>query len=155
MTDEARMPGHGLKWNRRFLGLAAEVASWSKDPSTKVGAIIVRSDKTVAALGYNGFARGMADHAALYEDREKKLARVVHAEENAILSAAERLHGHTLYCTLLPCSHCALLIVQSGIKCVVAPTPSEAHEARWGAAFDLTRSILREANVTNMHEDGI
>ena len=49
------------KWDRRFLALAEHVADWSKDPSTKTGAVIVRPDRTIASMGYNGFPRGMAD----------------------------------------------------------------------------------------------
>lgn len=67
-----------LKWDRRFLRLAQEVASWSKDPSTKTGAVIVRPDKTIAAIGYNGFPRGCDDAPELYAHRETKLSRVVH-----------------------------------------------------------------------------
>ncbi len=138
---------HSKTWTERYLGLAREVSTWSKDPSTKVGAVIVRPDKTIAALGFNGFARGMSDAPELYADRDKKLMRVVHAEENAIISAAEKLHGYTLFCTLLPCAHCALLVIQSGIRCVVAPEPSAAHVERWGKHFEETREMLHEADV--------
>jgi dCMP deaminase len=95
------------KWDTRFLDLAALVASWSKDPSTKVGAVIVRPDRTVASLGYNGFPRGVADTESRYEDRETKYQLVVHAEANAIISAGESVKGMTMYGTLFPCCDCA------------------------------------------------
>lgn len=101
-------------WHKRFFDLADLVGSWSKDPSTQVGAVIVRPDRTIASVGYNGFPRGVQD---VYTTREDKLLRTVHAEANAILSAHEPLHGYTLYVTPLhPCANCAALIIQSGIK---------------------------------------
>ena len=66
------------KWNSRFLTLAALVASWSKDPSTKTGAVIVRGDKTVASVGYNGFVQGADDDPAIYADRQRKYDLIIH-----------------------------------------------------------------------------
>src|SRR5450759_3287372 len=77
------------KWDRRFIELARFVADWSKDPSTKVGAVIVRPDRTVAALGYNGFPRGVLDHSERYDHRPTKYEMVVHAELNSILNTRE------------------------------------------------------------------
>lgn len=137
------------KWDRRFLKLAAEVSSWSRDPSTKVGAVIVRPDNTIASLGYNGFPRGMSDSPELYADatrEEVKYKRMVHAELNAILNAHGPVTGHTLYCTLFPCSSCALVIIQSGIKSVIAKMPEGPWE-RWRASFDLTKTFFEEAGI--------
>ena len=101
-------------WHKRFFDLADLVGSWSKDPSTKVGAAIVRPDRTIASVGYNGFPRGVED---VYTTRDAKLLRTVHAEANAILAAQEPLRGYTLYVTPLhPCANCAAYIIQSGIK---------------------------------------
>jgi dCMP deaminase len=81
-------------WDAYFIGIAREVSTASKDPSTKVGAVIVRPDWTVAAMGYNGFPRGIADTPERLNDRETKYALVTHAEVNAILTAREPLHGY-------------------------------------------------------------
>lgn len=109
------------KWDRRFLDMAAFVATWSKDPSTQVGAVIVRPDRTIASVGYNGFPRGVSDDDARYADRSLKYPMIVHAEMNAILSAKEPLLGYAIYVTpLAPCATCAGAIIQSGIKRVVA-----------------------------------
>jgi len=67
------------KWDRRFLEMAGLVASWSKDPSTQVGAVIVRPNKTIVSVGYNGFPRAVRDDQSLYQDRPTKLMRTVHA----------------------------------------------------------------------------
>ena len=132
------------KWDNRFLNLARTVASWSKDPSTKTGAVIVRPDKTVAALGYNGFARGCDDSDGLYNDRQEKLGRVIHAEMNAILSAREPLHGYTLYTSFMCCDRCAVHMIQAGIKRVVAEKPLAN---RWAVEMDRARACFAEAGV--------
>lgn len=113
-----------LKWDRRFLRLAAHVADWSYDPSTKVGAVLVNDDKIVVGMGYNGFPRGMSDDPALYADRDFKYLHVVHAEENACINAGHASRGATLY--VWPafgfpciCSDCCKVAVQSGVKRIV------------------------------------
>ena len=77
------------KWIARFSDLAKEVSSWSKDPSSRVGAVIVRPDRTVASVGFNGFPRGVEDSQDVIADRDAKLLRTIHAELNAILAAKE------------------------------------------------------------------
>jgi dCMP deaminase len=84
-------------WRTRYLDLAAVVASWSRDPSTKVGAVIVRPDKTIASVGYNGFPRQMRDTPERYADREEKYSRIIHAEVNALLHARESVTGYDMY----------------------------------------------------------
>ena len=112
------------KWDKRFLEMAKLVASWSKDPSTQVGAVAVRN-RNVIAQGYNGFPRGMDDDPQYYNDRPLKYRLIVHAEMNAIYNAAENgvsLKGSTLYVYGLPvCNDCAKGLVQAGIKRIVTP----------------------------------
>lgn len=130
------------KWDKRFLRLAREIASWSKDPSTKVGAVIVRSDKTIVSLGYNGFPRGVPDTPEKLQHRDTKLAHTVHAELNAILNAREPLRGTTLYTwPIEPCSHCKAAIIQAGITNIVTMWPSEVHQQRWGQSFHDARAM--------------
>jgi len=135
------------RWDRRFLDLAAHIGAWSKDPSTKVGAVIVRPDRTIASIGYNGFPRGVDDLPERYDDREQKYLMVVHAETNAILAASESLRGYTLYVhPLCPCSTCAASIIQAGIARVVTVQPTTILE-RWKASFDATQTMFAEAEV--------
>lgn len=144
------------KWDNRFLQLAETVAQWSKDPSTKVGAVIVRPDLTIASLGYNGFARGCLDTEVIYDNRERKYQRVIHAEMNAVLTAREPLHGYTLYTTppgLSPtCDRCAAHVIQSGIKRVVCRDQSHYHMAgRWADAWAEALNMYCEAGVSVVH----
>ncbi|MEC9336570.1 MAG: CMP deaminase, partial [Candidatus Thermoplasmatota archaeon] len=72
-------------WDGRFLGLAAHIAAWSKDPSTQVGCVIVGPDREVRSTGFNGLPRGIADTEARLTNRERKYPLICHAEENAIM----------------------------------------------------------------------
>jgi dCMP deaminase len=137
-------------WDEWFVGLASYIATRSKDPSTKVGAVIARRDNTIAACGYNGFPRYVEDHPGLLGNRDEKLKRVIHAEMNAILTAKEPLHGCTLYSTLFTCERCAVHVIQSGITRVVAPAKAPEHLAaseRWKEAHALAEQLYSEANV--------
>jgi dCMP deaminase len=146
------------KWDQRFLELAKLVSTWSKDPSTKCGAAIVRPDKTVCSVGFNGFPKGCSDDAGLYDDRELKYERVVHAEVNAILHANEDVHGYTMY-TFPPahgptCSRCATNVIQSGIKKVVHLLPPEGvefAEGRWEDSLRIGFQMYKEAGIEIVH----
>lgn len=133
-------------WDDYFFQLCEVNASKSKDPSTKVGAVIVRPDNTIASMGWNGFPRGVAD---AYEDREHKLLRTVHAELNAILNAREPLHGYTIYVSpLFPCSNCAAAIIQSGIHTVIARMGQPREE--WAKSFEAARDMFQQADIDFM-----
>tara|TARA_R110000787_G_scaffold104340_3_gene211215 strand:+ start:1254 stop:1706 length:453 start_codon:yes stop_codon:yes gene_type:complete len=111
------------KWQRRMLDIAKLISSFSKDPSTKVGAVIYNpSRNSIITTGYNGFPRGTLDTPALYEDRTQKYPRVVHAEANAIVEAASQGISTCLAALAIthpPCSDCAGLIIQAGIKNII------------------------------------
>jgi len=144
------MPLSGLsdKWDERFIRIAHEVATWSKDPGTRVGAVLV-SEKRILATGYNGFPSGIEDNLERYLSREVKLAYTVHAEVNALLNAARngaKTEGSTLYTTFHPCVNCAASVIQGGIAKVVCPTVESAPE-RWHDSFNRARDLLREAGV--------
>lgn len=140
------------KWNLRFLELARHISTWSKDPSTKCGAVIVRPDRTIASVGYNGFPRGVSDDQEIYLDRPRKYERVVHAEMNAILSAAEPVRGYSLY--VWPpsegptCNRCAAHIIQAGITHVYfCYDPDSAIHKRWSNHPLEWHIMYKEASV--------
>jgi dCMP deaminase len=136
------------KWDVRFIGLAKQVASWSRDPSTQVGCVIVRPDKTIVSLGFNGLPRGVKDYTARYQDRDTKLAMTVHAELNAVLSAHGSVSGCTAYVwPFSSCSHCAGALIQAGIREVVSPRLSEAQADRWSTSLAHAWSMFDEAGV--------
>lgn len=135
-------------WDSRFLDLARLVGSWSKDPSTKVGCVIVDPERVIVATGYNGFPRGCDDSPELYADRGRKYSRVVHAERNALLFACRPVKGCTVYTTPFPpCAGCAAVLIQAGIARVVAPKPSGELLDRWGDELREAAAMFAEAGV--------
>jgi dCMP deaminase len=137
-----------MNWDQYFLRIAAVAASKSKDPSTQVGAVIVRPDRTIVSVGYNGFPRGVADTPERLNDRPTKYSLVVHAEMNAILSARESLNGYTLYTVpFMPCDRCFVHVIQAGIKRVVFPPATSSQQERWGEAFARVRTLAEETNI--------
>ena len=131
-------------WDERFLNLADHVSQWSKDPRTKVGAVIVDQKKRVISLGYNGFPRGVEDTPERYDDRPTKHLFVAHAERNALDNSPMSVEGCTLYVPLMPCSECAKSIIQRGITRVVSYVPDrEGVNFNW----DITETMFAEAGV--------
>lgn len=151
MNDEKQR--ENITWDEYFINLCYEVSKKSKDPSTKVGAIIVYPDHGICSTGFNGFPRGMEDLDARYDDREFKIKAVVHAEANAILNAGK--HGHKtdgciLYVPWHPCSGCAKQIDQAGIKEVVIDPDypmTDALRERWREETEFAKIIFREAKI--------
>lgn len=138
----------GNNWDHRFLLLAQHIAGWSKDPTTKVGCVIVDEQRHVVSTGYNGFPRGVDDDPARLHEREVKYKLVIHAEKNALLHAQRDLRNCTLYVwPMPPCSQCAAAIVQSGIKRVVSVSPSAEHLSRWGDDMKMAQLMYDEAEV--------
>ena len=139
------------KWNLRFFSLAEEIGSWSKDPSTSVGAIAVDPvRRKILATGYNGFPRGIADTPERLNNRDEKYKLIVHGEMNCIYNAAlngTSLDGADMYVHGLPvCSDCAKGIIQIGIKRVFTCYP-ESIADRWRESAQLTSDMFQEAGV--------
>lgn len=138
------------RWLNHFMEMCRHVASMSKDPSTKVGAVIIRPDRTIASTGYNGYPRGCNDDD--YVNRERKYQRVIHAEMNAILTAREPLNGYTLFVWPLPsCDRCIPHIIQSGITRMVLP--SIHADNRWAAPCMEAQQMAFEAGITVVNWD--
>ena len=136
-------------WDLRFIGLAQHISTWSKDPSTKVGCVVVGEDREIRSTGFNGFPRGINDDEERLTDREKKYPLICHAEENAIMHAARigvSLKDSTAYVTWPPCSRCARSLIQAGIREIVYPETGKIPE-RWIEDFTISDSMLNEAGV--------
>ena len=139
--------GHA-KWDRRFLLLADQIGTWSKDPSRGVGAVIVSADRRICATGYNGLPAGVEDLPERLE-RPAKYELICHAEINAIVQCARHgtsCAGSTIYSTFFPCNTCTLAIIQAGIRRVVswAQAPGDEH---WEDSIATSRELLDEAGV--------
>lgn len=136
------------KWDTRFLKIAKSVSTWSKDPTSKIGAVIVDQNNMIIAQGYNGFPKGVADLEERYEDKVVKNNFVVHAEVNAILSAGHKCIGSTIYVHGKPvCHNCAKIIIQSGIKRVIMNTETKNTSQPWKESGELTLQMFNEAGI--------
>lgn len=137
------------KWERRFLLLAQHIAEWSKDPSTKVGCVVVGPDREIRSTGFNGLPRGVADTNERLHDRELKYPFICHAEENAIMHAARigiPLKSCFLYVTWPPCTRCARSLIQAGIAEVIYPKGIKIPD-RWLVDFGMSVMMLTEAGI--------
>ena len=131
--------------------MADDVATWSKDPSRKIGAVIVK-DRRILSTGYNGFPRGVNDTEDRYLDRDVKYKMVCHAEENAIYNAALEgisLKGSTMYVSGLPvCNNCARGIIQTGITSVIMRAPvASSVPTNWEESFEFTKIMFDDAGI--------
>ena len=137
------------KWDIRFLKLATHISEWSKDPSTKVGCVVVGPDREIRSTGFNGFPRGIQDSDDRLTNRDLKYPLICHAEENAIMHAARiglALKGCTAYVTWPPCTRCARSLIQAGVSEIVIPSGLEIPD-RWRDDFEMSMGLLREAGV--------
>jgi dCMP deaminase len=140
------------EWDNRFMKLAREISTWSKDPSTKIGAVIVNDERRILATGYNGFPRGIEDTDERLKDREQKYPLIVHGEMNALMNAlysGVSVKGATIYVWGLPvCSECTKNVIQSGIKRVVILFPEHTPE-KWQTQWNnLSKPMYEEAGVS-------
>ena len=120
------------KWDRRYIALAQHVATWSKDPSTKVGAVLVRPNNSVASVGFNGFPPGHDDSPELYSDRAYKYQHVVHAEINALNFFGSRADGFALYTSFPCCPDCMSAAGWLGVARVCFPeTDFTGRDPEW------------------------
>jgi dCMP deaminase len=149
--------------HEKLISIAECIAQLSKDPSTKVGAIVFDDDSNILSTGFNGIPRGVSDNEYRYNHRETKYKFVCHAEANAIAQAARvgarLLNSNMIVTSMYPCSNCAKLIIQSGIKKVYVPTPTNSPvEQRWREDIEITTIMFHEAGVTleeyNYDNDG-
>jgi dCMP deaminase len=136
------------KWDLRYLALSGFIASFSKDPSTKTGAVITRPDRSPVSVGFNGFPACMPDAPERYDNRESKYSRIVHCEVNAQLFAREPLHGYTLFTwPFASCDRCCVQMLQAGIRRFVSLVPTQDGLSRWGDAFERTKGYILESGA--------
>lgn len=147
------------RWHNHFLDLALACAAISKDPSTKVGCVMVGPDREIRTTGFNGLPRGIEDSDERMNDRDLKLRLIVHGEQNAICNAARigvSLKGATLYLAATdstglvwggaPCTRCTVHAIQAGIIKVVT-RPFKDVPSRWVEDIAFAHQLLAEAGV--------
>ena len=131
------------KWDERFMSLASLVATWSKDPSSKVGSCIVDSQHRVVSVGFNGSPKGVEDVG----ERTTRLMRTVHSEANSLHFANRDVQGCTIYVTHPPCANCAAHLIQRGIAEVVFYRGTPGFLERWGDNYYEALAMFSEVGV--------
>lgn len=135
------------KWHKYFFDLCKVNAKQSKDPSTQVGSIIVRSDRTIAGMGWNGFPKGCDDSPEVYADREVKYQRTVHAEVNAVLNSHGSVMGMALVSwPLPPCERCAPVLINAGIARIFVLADATRRDD-WLGSGEIALGMFREAGI--------
>ena len=140
------------KWDIRFMQLAREISTWSKDPSRKIGAVAIGENRRILSTGYNGFPASIEDDHFRLHDRNEKYKYVVHAEKNCIYNACHNgisLNGSSLYVWGLPiCSECAKGVIQVGISKVYYSYRMENYDdAVWLDSFRISKSMFEEVGI--------
>jgi dCMP deaminase len=139
-----------LKWKQRYLRLAREVSTWSKDPSSQIGAVAIGHGGRVLSMGYNGFPMGIKDTDDRLADRPTKYKYVVHAEMNVIynagLNGVQLQDAHLFVWGLPVCSECAKGMIQSGIAHIVMH--EQEIPEKWLESWEFSKSLFDEAGIT-------
>lgn len=133
------------RWDKRFLGLCEHISQWSKDPSTKVGAVITDGRKIVS-IGFNGLPKQIPDDPDILNNREEKYKYIIHAEMNAILASdSASLRGCIMYTfPFLPCTNCSSMLIQSGIRRVVS---FNCTDERWKSTLEQSKRFLEKSHI--------
>lgn len=143
-------------WDKRFIGLASHISTWSKDNSTKIGCVAVNNDHDLLSIGFNGIARGLDDSLPERQERPLKYSFYEHAERNLVYNAARigiSLKGSTVYLQWFPCDDCSRALIQSGIKRIVCQEFKQDSErgAKWTKEWEekckVSKEMLIESGV--------
>jgi dCMP deaminase len=119
-------------WDDYFMEICRTVAKRATCDRGRSGCVITK-DNRILVTGYVGAPAGLphCDEVGhlfkkmIHEDGTESMhcVRTVHAEQNALCQAAKKgiaVDGGTLYCKMTPCRTCAMLIINCGIRRVVA-----------------------------------
>jgi len=148
-----------MDWDQYFMSLVFFVAMKSKDQSTQIGAVVVDSKNRIVSVGYNGFPRGANDCVAERQERPEKYNWFCHAEANAVYNARSPLDGCTMYTSGIPCTNCAMAIIQAGIKVVIVDkywdmASQDYYKAKWGEQAKRTMILFEECGVVLLYYEG-
>lgn len=138
------------KWAGRLLKLANDISTWSKDESTKVGAVITTEEGEPVSWGFNGMPKGIDDTIPERHIRPLKYKWMCHAERNAMdLAPKGDLSGCVMFVTFSPCSGCAQSIIQRKLRTVVIDSSGTVDKVpeRWTEDMTVALEMLKEAGV--------
>ena len=137
---------------KKYMDLTSSIANiFSKDPSTKVGALFIsNTSHRVLTMGYNGMPRGFDETKDERWKRPEKYMYVEHAERNAIYNACRSgvpLEDSTAFVTLFPCTDCIRAMVQCGVKRIVTYELTDKVSEQWRKNFEYSMEIAKECGI--------
>ena len=143
----------------KFMRMVYDWADLSKDPRTKIGAVIIK-DNVPISNGYNNFPSKVLDLKERYIDKPTKYSFIIHAEANAILNAARLGHstlGATMFTQGIPCQECMKAVINSGIKKVICHKqwPNLTHSENWVKSIEVSETMRKEAGIELEWYDGV
>lgn len=145
MEDKWRVPAG--EWDKRYLRIAREASTWSKDPRAGVGAVLVNRENRLVCTSFNGLPKSIPDDPEILNNREIKLRMIIHAELNALLFHSNDVTGYTIYSyPIPPCMHCASSIIQRGVKRVVS-VYNRGHNPKWEEENKFAENLFKQAGV--------
>jgi dCMP deaminase len=126
-------------------------AEYSKDPRTKIGAVLTLDDKIIST-GFNGFPRKVKDLKSRYETRETKYKFICHAEANSVFCAARlgrATYGTHLYTQGIPCQECCKALIQAGVSKFIVHKqwPNLTYSEKWNDAVAISETMMFEAGI--------
>jgi len=137
-------------WDQYFMSMVVVLVSMkSRDPSTKIGAVIVGVDNEILSTGYNGFPIGVG-YSEKRLQRPLKYKLVCHAERNAIDLAARngiKLYNSKMYTHGIPCCECCKSIIQAGIQEIIVFSNYGFISDVWKEDFEISKMMLEESDV--------
>lgn len=140
------------------MSLVYLVAMKSKDELTHIGAVIIGPDHEIRSTGYNSFVRGINDNIPERQKKPEKFYWFAHAEQNSIYNAARMglsLKNCIMYTNGIPCTDCAIGVIQSGIKeIVVHKVWNDNNGKKWGESAQRSLIMFKEANVNIRYYNG-
>jgi dCMP deaminase len=144
-------------WDEQFMHDVYWWARRSKDPRTKIGALLVKPESKIPfSFSYNSLARKVDDNVATRWERPEKYEWVVHAEENAVLNCAREGHcskGSIMYTQGVPCTRCADACIQGGIIEIVVHKQWQSYEKmfnwdKWIDSAKRSEQKFQEAGIS-------
>ena len=146
-------------WDEWFIKMMYLVAEKSKDPKTKIGALLVRN-KRLISVGYNGLPVGCDDTVEERNIRPEKYSWYEHGERTSVYATAKfgiDTDGTIMYTNGTPCTDCARAVIQAGVVKVIVHKPYEdlssmaarqkSDQSQWKGHNDKSQAMFREAGV--------
>lgn len=142
-----------MEWDSYFLNIAKEVSRRSKDPSSKVGCVLVTEDNRPISFGYNGFVAGCDENQMTFE-RPLKYNLTIHAEMNALMHAHRSLKGCKAYVTHGPCDNCLKHLLQAGLSEIIYDDPGILKDRGTPDQKEAIKRLLMSADMVCRNVNG-